>query len=78
MTTEMQTIETNFSPADLRHLLPHEAISSIARQLDMSHAAVSKALQRGRPSHPAEAKAVRLIKAAGSQHVQHELNQLTK
>lgn len=72
----MQPLETNSSLADLRALLPHGAISTIARSLNMSHAAVSKALQKARPAHPAVAEAVRLIKAAGSQAVQHDLNQL--
>ncbi|MFD2786221.1 hypothetical protein [Hymenobacter rubripertinctus] len=74
----MQPFETVTTPADLRTLLPHGAISSIARSLKMSHAAVSKALQKARPSHPAVAEAVRLIKEAGSQNVQHDLNQLKK
>ena len=72
----MQPIETTATPADLRLLLPHGAISSIARSLKMSHAAVSKALQKAKPAHPAVAEAVRLIKEAGSQSVQHDLNQL--
>ncbi len=57
-------------------LLPHGAISSIARNLKMSHAAVSKALQKAKPAHPAVAEAVRLIKEAGSQSVQEDLNAL--
>jgi hypothetical protein len=72
----MQPIETTATPADLRLLLPHGAISSIARSLKMSHAAVSKALQKAKPAHPAVAEAVRLIKETGSQSVQHDLNQL--
>jgi len=72
----MQPLETIPTPADLRTLLPHGAISSIARSLNMSHAAVSKALQKAKPAHPAVAVAVRLIKAAGSQAVQHDLTQL--
>ncbi|WP_375416793.1 hypothetical protein [uncultured Hymenobacter sp.] len=43
----------------------------------MSHTAVSKALQKARPTHPAVAEAVRLIKEAGSQAVQHDLTQLS-
>ncbi|TGE15997.1 hypothetical protein [Hymenobacter elongatus] len=72
----MQPLETITTPPDLRALLPHGAISNIARQLNISHAAVSKALQKGKPAHPAVAEAVRLIKAAGSQQVQHDLTQL--
>ena len=74
----MQPIETTVTPADLRLLLPHGAISSIARSLKMSHAAVSKALQKAKPAHPAVAEAVRLIKEAGSQAVLHDLNLLTQ
>lgn len=73
----MQPLETNYPPADLRQLLPHGAISGIARSLNMSHAAVSKALQKARPAHPAVAEAVRLIKEAGSEAVQHDLAKLT-
>ena len=72
----MQPFETTATPADLRLLLPHGAISSIARSLKMSHAAVSKALQKARPAHPAVAEAIRLIKEAGSQAVLHNLNLL--
>ena len=72
----MQPFETTATPADLRLLLPHGAISSIARSLKMSHAAVSKALQKARPAHPAVAEAIRLIKVAGSQAVLHDLNLL--
>jgi hypothetical protein len=73
----MQPIETAATPADLRKLLPHGAISNIARTLNMSHAAVSKALQKARPAHPAVAEAVRLIKEAGSQQVREDLTQLS-
>lgn len=73
----MQPFETTATPATLRNLLPHGAISSIARSLKMSHTAVSKALQKARPTHPAVAEAVRLIKEAGSQAVQHDLTQLS-
>ena len=73
----MQPLETTLPLIDLRTLLPHGAISTIARSLNISHAAVSKALQKARPAHPAVAEAVRLIKAAGSQAVQHDLNLLT-
>ena len=72
----MQPLETNHTPKDLRMLLPHGAISDIARSLKLSHAAVSKALQKAKPAHPAVAEAIRLIKAAGSQQVQHDLTQL--
>lgn len=37
---------------------------------------MAKALQKVRLAHPAVAEAVRLIKATGSQSVQHDLNQL--
>ena len=74
----MQPIETTVTPADLRLLLPHGAISSIARSLKMSHAAVSKALQKAKPAHPAVAEAIRLIKEAGSQQVREELNHLAQ
>ena len=73
----MQPLETIPTPADLRTLLPHGAISSIARSLKMSHAAVSKALQKAKPAHPAVAHAIRLIKESGSQAVQRDLTQLS-
>jgi len=73
----MQPLETTVAPPDLRALLPHGAISGIARTVNMSHAAVSKALRKARPAHPAVAEAVRLIKEAGSQAIQHELGKLT-
>ncbi|WP_457071147.1 hypothetical protein [Hymenobacter sp. UYAg731] len=44
----------------------------------MSHAAVSKALQKAKPAHPAVAEAIRLIKVAGSQQVREELNHLAQ
>ena len=72
----MQPIETTATPADLRLLLPHGAIAGIARSLKMSHAAVSKALLKARPAHPAVAEAVRLIKEAGSQQVREDLTHL--
>ena len=50
----------------------------IARSLKLSHAAVSKALQKARPAHPAVAEAIRLIKEAGSQAVLHDLNLLNQ
>jgi len=74
----MQPLETSPTPADLKTLLPYGAISGIARTLNMSHVAVSRALRKAKPSHPAVAEAVRLIKEAGSQTVQHDLNQLKK
>ena len=72
----MQLHETNLKPKDLRMLLPHGAISDIARSLKLSHAAVSKALQKAKPAHPAVAEAVRLIKVSGSQAVQEDLDRL--
>ncbi|RTQ45859.1 hypothetical protein EJV47_23810 [Hymenobacter gummosus] len=74
----MQPPETTPTPNDLRTLLPHGAISNIARTLRLSHTAVAKALQKAKPSHPAVAEAVRLIKESGSQNVQEDLNQLLK
>ena len=74
----MQPLETILTPADLRTLLPHGAISSIARSLNMSHAAVSKALQKAKPAHPAVAHAIRLIKESGSQAVRQDLDRLTQ
>ena len=74
----MQPLETKSTPPDLWALLPHGAISDIARSLHISHAAVSKALQKGKPAHPAVAEAVRLIKKAGSQVVQEDLNLLRR
>jgi|GEM_PF-2808710 len=72
----MKPSDTQQSLVDLRALLPHGSITYIAHRLDISRAAVTKALQKGRSSHPAVAEAVRLIKQAGSQEVQHELGQL--
>ena len=74
----MQPLETTPTPKDLRMLLPHGAISDIARSLKLSHAAVSKALQKARPAHPAVAKAIRLIKKSGSQAVRQDLDRLTQ
>ena len=76
--SQMEPLETKPTPNDLRTLLPHGAISDIARTLKLSHVAVSKALQKARPAHPAVAEAVRLIKEAGSQAVQDDLTQLLK
>ncbi|WP_157780985.1 hypothetical protein [Hymenobacter sedentarius] len=72
----MQPLGTIPTPADLRTLLPHGAISSIARSLKMPHAAVSKALQKAKPAHLAVAHDIRLIKESGSQTVQQDLAQL--
>lgn len=63
-------------PSDLRALLPHGAISVIARQLRMSPTAVSKALRKAKPAHPAVAAALQLIRETGSLRVHHELAQL--
>lgn len=45
----MQPLETTPTLPDLRALLPHGAISGIARTVKMSHAAVSKALHSSIP-----------------------------
>ncbi|TGE21511.1 hypothetical protein E5K00_14590 [Hymenobacter aquaticus] len=74
----MKPSEPKKSVPDLRALLPHGSITYIAHRLEMSRAAVTKALRKGRPSHPAVAEAVRLIKEAGSQAVQQDLSQLTR
>ena len=69
----MQPLETTAPAADLRALLPHGAISSIARSLKMSHAAVSKALHKVRPAHPAVAEAVRLCLVRLGLYITHLL-----
>lgn len=72
----MQPVESKKSSVNLRELLPHGSITYIAHRLDISRAAVTKALQKGKPNHPAVAEAVRLIRQAGSQEVQQELGEL--
>ena len=47
-------------------LLPRGAISDIAGRLGISRQAVSEALNKGKPGHPAVVEALRMARESGS------------
>jgi len=50
----------------LASLLPHGAIQQIANKLGLGKQAVSKALRKQRPGHPAVVEALRLAHESGA------------
>jgi hypothetical protein len=53
-------------PKSLAELLPHGSIQLIANNLGLGKQAVSKALRRQRPGHPAVLEALRMAKESGA------------
>jgi predicted transcriptional regulator len=53
-------------PKSLAELLPHGSIQKIADKLGIGKQAVSKALRRQRPGHPAVLEALQMAKASGA------------
>lgn len=49
----------------LAQLLPRGAMKQIAAQLGISCAAVTAAIRKGAPTHPAVAQAVRIVQESG-------------
>lgn len=47
-------------------LLPHGALTKIANQLGISRQAVSEALAKAKPGHPAVVEALRMARESGS------------
>jgi DNA-binding transcriptional LysR family regulator len=61
---------------NLKQLLPHGAITAIAKKLGIRQPSVSEALRRGRPSHPAVQEALKIAKESGGLEAQQTLNSL--
>ena len=53
-------------PKSLAELLPHGSIQQIATKLGLGKQAVSKALRRQRPGHPAVLEALRMAHESGA------------
>ncbi len=51
--------------ANLKQLLPHGAITAIAKKLGIKQPSVSAALRRGLPGNPAVQEALRIAKESG-------------
>ncbi|MGI4884249.1 MAG: hypothetical protein ACRYFR_04750 [Janthinobacterium lividum] len=73
MTTKDKAIYTpdhksqmNDNPKKLSGLLPRGSIQRIAEQLGLTKQAVSDAIRRERPGHPAVIEAVRIARECGS------------
>jgi predicted transcriptional regulator len=59
-------------------LLPHGSIQKIATQLGIGKQAVSKALRKQRPGHPAVVEALRMAKESGSFEAAQDLALVNK
>jgi cell division FtsZ-interacting protein ZapD len=64
--------------ANLKQLLPHGAITAIAKELGIKQPSVSEALRRGQPGHKAVQVALRLIRESGALEAQQTLNGLSQ
>jgi hypothetical protein len=62
----------------LSELLPHGSIQLIANKLGIGKQAVSKALRRQRPGHPAVLEALRMAKASGAFDAAQDLALVSK
>jgi hypothetical protein len=62
---------------NLQRLLPHGAITALAKKLSISTTAVSQALKTGKPSHPAVQEAIRMAQASGALATAQALATLT-
>jgi predicted transcriptional regulator len=54
-------------------LLPHGSVQLIAHKLGIGKQAVSKALKKQRPGHPAVVEALRMARASGAIEAAQEL-----
>lgn len=50
----------------LKRLLPHGAVTAIAKKLGITSASASRAIRKGRPSSPVVLEALRIVKESGA------------
>lgn len=50
----------------LKRLLPHGAVTAIAKKMGVTSAAVSQAIKKGKPSNPIVLEALRIVKESGA------------
>jgi len=60
-------------PTTILELLPHGSVQLIAHKLGIGKQAVSKALKKQRPGHPAVVEALRMARASGAIEAAQEL-----
>jgi hypothetical protein len=65
-------------PKSIAELLPHGSIQLIANKLGLGKQAVSKALRRQRPGHPAVLEALRMAHDSGAFEAARDLHTLVK
>lgn len=63
-------------PQSIAELLPHGSIQLIANKLGIGKQAVSKALRRQRPGHPAVREALRMAHDSGAFEAARDLHAL--
>jgi hypothetical protein len=63
-------------PKSIAELLPHGSIQLIANKLGLGKQAVSKALRRQRPGHPAVLEALRMAHDSGAFEAARDLHEL--
>lgn len=61
----------------LAQLLPHGAMKQIADKLGVSTSAVTAAIRKGTPTHPAVAEAVRIVQQSGAVAIRDAVALLT-
>lgn len=64
------------SEPPLKSLLRHGALTTIAEKLGITQPAVSQAIRRGNPAHPAVQEALRMIEESGALNTAQKLNDL--
>jgi len=62
----------------LAKLLPHGSIQLIANKLGIGKQAVSKALRRQRPGHPAVQEALRMAEESGALRVAQQIQTISQ
>ncbi|MVN78078.1 hypothetical protein GO988_17245 [Hymenobacter sp. HMF4947] len=62
--------------ANLKQLLPHGAITAIAKKLGIRQPSVSEALRRGKPGNACVQEALRIVRESGALEAQQTLNSL--
>ena len=65
-------------PTTILELLPHGSVQLIAHKLGIGKQAVSKALKKQRPGHPAVVEALRMARASGAIEAAQELRTIKK
>lgn len=63
-------------PKSIAELLPHGSIQLIANKLGLGKQAVSKALRKQRPGHPAVVEALRMAHESGAFEAARDLRNL--